>query len=225
VGRSRGPSRPSPAIVVASLALIAALAGPAIAGPDATTSAVSEMKVKKIARKQINKLVPGLARKQVKKLAPGLSVAHADSAASANTATTAADALQVNGVSVVKIDFRRPEGAPEVTILDLAGLQLRASCPATGGVRVLATTTKQNSSLYGYADYPPNIDYDSFRREGGDFDIGTIVDLEVEFDGLGDPRVGALVYEAPDGGVVTVQFSADVNGTSHCVFTGTAVGV
>jgi hypothetical protein len=67
--------RPSPAIIVAVLALVAALAGTAIAGPNASTSAVSKKKVKKIATKQI------------KKLAPGLSVAsatNADSAANSN---------------------------------------------------------------------------------------------------------------------------------------------
>jgi hypothetical protein len=60
-------SRPSPAIVVAVLALVAALAGTAV-GNDlvADTSALKKKKVKKI------------ARKQVKKLAPELSVADAD---------------------------------------------------------------------------------------------------------------------------------------------------
>ena len=52
-------SRPSPAIVVAALALIAALAGTAVAGPGASSSAITKSKVKKIANKQINKLLPG----------------------------------------------------------------------------------------------------------------------------------------------------------------------
>jgi hypothetical protein len=64
--RQVGTSRPSPAIVIAILALVAALAGTALAGPDASTSALNKKKVKKI------------AKKQVKKLAPGLSVANAD---------------------------------------------------------------------------------------------------------------------------------------------------
>jgi hypothetical protein len=52
---------PSPALFVAVLALVAALAGTAIAGPDATTS-VSKKKTKKIAKKeakkQVNKILP-----------------------------------------------------------------------------------------------------------------------------------------------------------------------
>jgi hypothetical protein len=52
--------RPSPAIVVALLALVAGLAGTAVAGPDASTSAVTKKKAKKIANKQITKRAPGL---------------------------------------------------------------------------------------------------------------------------------------------------------------------
>jgi hypothetical protein len=51
-------ARPSPAILVAVIALVAALAGTAIAGPGAQTSAITKAKVKKIANKQINKRIP-----------------------------------------------------------------------------------------------------------------------------------------------------------------------
>lgn len=51
-------SRPPAAIVVATMALIAALAGTALAGPDATSSAITKAKVKKVANKQINKRLP-----------------------------------------------------------------------------------------------------------------------------------------------------------------------
>jgi hypothetical protein len=80
-------SRPSPGIVVAVLALVAALAGTAIAGTPATTSAINKKKVKKIATKQINKL------------APTLSVASADTAGSADTATTADTAANAQSAS------------------------------------------------------------------------------------------------------------------------------
>jgi hypothetical protein len=70
-------ARPSPAIVVAVLALVAALAGTALAGTGAGTSAINKKKVKKIAKKQINKL------------APGLSVAHASTAGNADQAANA----------------------------------------------------------------------------------------------------------------------------------------
>jgi hypothetical protein len=50
--------RPSPAIIVAVVALVAALAGTAIAGPGAETSAFTKAKAKKVANKQINKRLP-----------------------------------------------------------------------------------------------------------------------------------------------------------------------
>jgi hypothetical protein len=69
--------RPWPAIVVAVVALVAAVAGTAVAGPSATTSALTKAKVKKIAKKQVNKLAPGIANDEITKRAPGLSVASA----------------------------------------------------------------------------------------------------------------------------------------------------
>lgn len=41
--------RPSPAIVVAIVALVAALAGTAVAGPNASTSKITKSKVRSIA--------------------------------------------------------------------------------------------------------------------------------------------------------------------------------
>jgi hypothetical protein len=61
--------RPSPALLVAVMALIAALAGTAVAADPVANTAVSKKKTKKIAKK--------VAKKQIKKRAPGLSVANA----------------------------------------------------------------------------------------------------------------------------------------------------
>src|SRR5262245_7307969 len=68
---------PSAAIVVAVAALVAALAGTAVAGEDARISAITKKKVKSIVTKRSDAL------------APGLSVAHADSADTATSAQTA----------------------------------------------------------------------------------------------------------------------------------------
>jgi hypothetical protein len=83
--------RPSPAMLVAVVALIAALVGTAIAGV-ATTSKLDgkeKKQVKKIARHEANK---GITRR-----APKLSVATAGSAVTANSALTA---TQLGRVSV-----------------------------------------------------------------------------------------------------------------------------
>ena len=49
---------PSPALVVAVLALVAAVVGTAIAGPSESNKAISKSKVKKIANKEIDKRLP-----------------------------------------------------------------------------------------------------------------------------------------------------------------------
>jgi hypothetical protein len=54
-------SRPSPAIVVAVLALVAALAGTAVAGPDATTSKLTKSKVNKLIDKRFPVGTAGIA--------------------------------------------------------------------------------------------------------------------------------------------------------------------
>jgi hypothetical protein len=114
------PRKPSPAILVAVLALVAALAGTAVAGPDASTSAITKKKVASIATKQINKL------------APGLSVAHADTAsnatnaqnaAHADTATNAQDANSLDGLN--STDFLRsndPTAIPTVQVTRTSAL-------------------------------------------------------------------------------------------------------
>jgi hypothetical protein len=88
---STSTSRRSPAIIVAVLALVAAVAGTALADPDATTSALTKSKVKKIATKQINKLAPGLS------VASANSAQTAQSATTAQTAQSAANADQLDG--------------------------------------------------------------------------------------------------------------------------------
>jgi hypothetical protein len=77
-------ARPSPAIVIAILALVAGVTGAAVAQPTAK-KAVTKKKVKKIAKKQ--------AIKQINELAPGLSVAGAINATNADNAANA-NALQ-----------------------------------------------------------------------------------------------------------------------------------
>lgn len=78
-------SRPSPAIVIAVIALVAAIAGTAVAGPQALTRAISRGKVKKIAAKQANKAID--------QRESGLSVEHAQAADTATTADNVSNQL------------------------------------------------------------------------------------------------------------------------------------
>ena len=78
--------RLSPAMIVPSLALAAAFAGAAIAGPDAISDKLTKAKVRTIAAKQI------------KQLGPELSVAHADEADQADSADKAASATRAGAL-------------------------------------------------------------------------------------------------------------------------------
>ena len=84
-------ARPRPALIVAIVALVAALAGTAVA-EQATTSKLTTKKVKKI------------AKKQVEKLAPGLSVANADNATNADSATNADNATNADQLGGASLD-------------------------------------------------------------------------------------------------------------------------
>jgi hypothetical protein len=79
--------RPSPAMVVASLALVVALAGTAIAAPTA---------IKSILSKKEKKQVKNIANTQVNTLAPGLSVASANNAKAVSDDTISSSKV-ING--------------------------------------------------------------------------------------------------------------------------------
>ena len=119
---------PSPAIVVAVAALVAALGGAAVAQPVAN-KAVTKKKVKKIADKEIAKK------------APGLSVAHADTA---DTADTATNANAVGGQALANIAVARSvnPGGPacdptSATLVNCATVNM--TLPHEGRVLLLGT--------------------------------------------------------------------------------------
>jgi len=86
-------------MIVASVALLIALAGTAMAAPTA---------IKSILNKQEKKQTKNIAKNQIAKAAPGLSVKHANTAGSADTAkradvATSADALSAQSLANIAI--------------------------------------------------------------------------------------------------------------------------
>ena len=168
--------RPSPAMFVAVVALSFALAGTAIAGPDALTRAVSKSKVKKIAKKQANK--------QITKRAPTLSVAHAETASSADS---------FGGMTATRIEpFTLTNGGSEA-IGTFGPFTLTATCTinqANTDIALVNITTSQNNSAFKGED------------EDADFDVGdTVPYVEANVTPTATPAFeedgGAAV--APDG--------------------------
>jgi hypothetical protein len=114
MGRIR--ALPSPAMVIALLALVAGISGAAIAKGGKT---VTKKQAKSIADHRID------AR------APGLSVAHAGTASSAGTADSAKDADSVSGQRVIKVFAKVPSSPTLRTIATLGGgFRIEAACPS-----------------------------------------------------------------------------------------------
>jgi hypothetical protein len=127
--------RPSPAMIVASIALIVALAGTAMAAPTA---------IKSILNKKEKKQVKSISKNQVNALAPGLSVKHATTAGTADTAKKATDADALGGVKLENISVAKSvnPGGPacdpsSTTFINCASLDM--TLPHEG--RVLLTGT------------------------------------------------------------------------------------
>lgn len=107
--QSNHSSRPSPAMVLASIALVFALAGTAIAGPDAISSAVTKSQVKKLAKKQGKKQGKKQAIKQIDKAEPNLDV---NSAKTADNATNAENATNAQNATNAENAVNAENGAP-----------------------------------------------------------------------------------------------------------------
>jgi hypothetical protein len=82
-------SRPSPALVLAALALVFAMVGTAIAGPDAISNKITKPKVKNISKKQANKVLD--------QRESSLDVNSAKRADNANNADNADNAVTADG--------------------------------------------------------------------------------------------------------------------------------
>jgi hypothetical protein len=110
--------RPSPAFVIAIVALVAALGGSAAAG-----GFVTKKKAKKIADSEIIRL------------APLLSVAKSKVADSSGVAN------RVGPLAAASIDFRAGSGTGRTTITTIDGLVLEGSCPSGNTLFEVSTTT------------------------------------------------------------------------------------
>ena len=134
--------RPSPAMIVAVIALVLGLGGAAVAAD------LSKSQVKKIAKKQADKRlkanVNGSHVNLADKATSADSATNAANAANATNAANAANAAAVNGVGIVPISHR--SGNVTNAVFATAGeLTFRVTC-AAGVETITATTTNTASS-------------------------------------------------------------------------------
>ena len=194
--------RPSPAMIIAVIALVLGLGGAAIAAD------LTKPQVKKIAKK--------VANKQIKKKAILKSQEGSLNVNSAKTADTAANAAAVNGVRVVGMDYRANYGDASAEVLNVPGLTIRVDC-VTGpnDLEVIATVTTPG-------------EFESGSTSGGAVEnslSGTNVpgDTFDLVDGDDNAIVGNTVFHGYNGDVVELTWAADDgNGDFDCVFAGTA---
>jgi hypothetical protein len=153
--------RPSPAMIVAVVALSAALAGTAIAGPDAITSAITKSKVKKIAAKQ--------AKKEIKKIKRAYALVDGDG-------TVRSDAPSKN-ISSGDID---PIGTG-FYCFDLPFEPVSAaSNEAGGGVEDGLMAVKLASTDYDQCPASADAEVSHFDTSAGDFSTDPFI---IQFDG------------------------------------------
>ena len=193
--------RPSPAMIVAALALTFALAGTAVAADP--VAKLNGKKVKKIAKRQINKAAPNLTVKK---------------AASADAATQAVNSFLANGQTVHKLFTKIPTNTTTpAAVLTASGLSLTATCDAAGDLTFEGTTTVDNSvigsNFAGGSDFESN--FDTGAANAFDPTVGS------------DTGQGTLTYSTPTGAYVTANFAVDEANTfdtyAGCVVVGSAV--
>jgi hypothetical protein len=134
-------------------------------------------------------------------------VPSAGAADTAGSATTADSAGSVGGVTMRRFNYAAEQGSGFVQVLDIGGLRLEASCGAGATLAVRGTPADPNSEVSSDLDTaPPN-------------GFADLVDVA---------GAGVIAFAAPNGTVVTVQALAvqepnGVHGTTNdCGFFGIA---
>ena len=144
------------------------------------------------------------------------------SAASADTAGAATTAGSVSGVSMRRISYSAEIGSSFTEILNFGGLRLEASCDNAGSPALVVRanpTAAANSEIS--SDFGLGL---GFSNDDIDFDPG---DNAILFDNGGN-TTGQVAYAGSNGSVVTVeavtrQDAGDVRGTDDdCGFLGVA---
>jgi hypothetical protein len=235
---------PSPALIVASVALVFAVAGgigyaaSKINGKNIRAQSIGAGKLKDhtlTGRQMKSKSIPGGKLKpntvtgtQVKESTLGQvpSAAQADNATNANHATTADNANNANNANTVGglhvVNFHQngagPLGAEQ--ILNLNGLQLIASCNAGGAVTVTAQTTVNDGEISATATDASSgtvaNNFDDSFNVGDNFAVPNPTDTDT---------IGQLAYTG--GNLQTVRLfynEEDSIGTNNCLFNGYAIG-
>ena len=202
--------RPSPAMVVACIALLFAMTGAGYAagmlGPNTVgtkqlkKNAVISSKVKNNSITGADVLESSLAKVPAAVNADAAATANtANSANTANTATTANNANTVGGNTVRKFGVSVAQGAPAQTVLDLGGLIITLSCPG-GNVTLVANNNSGEGAQFRW---------DGFGNTNGAFNNGYAnfgPSANANLNNSENLGSGSAHYIRANGGVVTASY-------------------
>jgi hypothetical protein len=236
--------RPTPAMVVAVLALVAAATGTAIASQSKQHKGHSDAAKD---RALMKKLAPGLSVKFARSAGTAAtatsatSADHATSATSADSAASAANADKLGGLTpdqferaghLVSIAVRMSNTDPDKTLLSAGPFTIKGHCAAQNAqqnlIMAFATTSENDAAIHGH---------DLFGTEGGDadFDVGDQQTLGQYQEGGTPPNPAGPFpsmwsMSAPSGAQVSLTltlatrvFSDNASQRVACVFGGYAV--
>jgi hypothetical protein len=208
-------ARPSPAMVVAVVALSFALAGSALAGTDALTS-----KLDKTEKKQVKKIAKKQANKRISKRAPGLSVANAVNATNATRADSAGSADSVGGLSLKRVFFKAAPNTPVAEIASLGVLRINAGCDAAGNV--VATVEPASGAP------PLELKHEGEGNVNPVFDDQNMVTTPRSITFGGSSAAGMVRVASTNGAVVTFDYGYDnaptFGGENVCTLSGILIG-
>lgn len=215
--------RPSPAFVLAFVALLVALTGSAVAGvPARIARAISGSSIKNHSIRGYKLRDNTLTGRQIVESKLGV-VPRAHHAGAATTAGTAFNSGSVGGVHVHRIIYAPGRGTNPATILSVQGMNIIASCSGAGVVGLRATSGVNDS------DVRVAVVQSTQTRNGTDatrtaadsnFDFGHTVDMTA-----GATRgTGALNFVRPDGHTAQIQYtfhnSPSLGATQRCLVSG-----
>ena len=224
--------RPSPAMVVALVALSVALAGTATALPGRSTvrkddiarAAVRAQHIYSKAVRTKHIRARNVTRSKISRRAIDSDLVGIDALTGQNivesSLSTVPSSSKVNNRSVDKISFVAGAGTGSTQVLSLNGLAIFAACNAGPALDVTAGTTVAGALIHAGGTHTGVGNYyaaDDVFNPGDSFGV-----LQNAVTGSTDLR-GTLTYARPDGEVVTAEFMAQET-AAGCVFAGTAIG-
>lgn len=216
--------RPSPAMVVACLALFVALGGTSFAAVKLSKNSVGAREIKKnaVGASEIKKnavassevKTNSLTGSDINESKLGI-VPTAANATSATTAGNAANADLISGQRIAKINYAANDPAGYSTIFERPGLRISAGCFPGKEVDLLATSTENGSTIYTWimGDNDPNpANPEQADLEDADFNVGNQFSLIASGDG--NANFVSFAWKSQSGGVVTGSLYTNENSPS-----------